>query len=167
MHRKDTHQFKKASLSDINSKPPKGFTFVELLISITIIGILAAISIPAYSGYILKARNVRCIAEIKQIDSVISAYHTDFVIFPKNLGQIGTDTSSDPWGHPYQYLLIEGTKGKGKCRRDRFLNPLNADYDLYSRGADGLSSTQLNSSKSRDDIVRANNGFFIGLASDF
>lgn len=166
MHRRDTFQFKRADYINKSSNPSKGFSFAELLLAISIVGILAAISIPAYSGYIQKARNIRCIAEIKQIESVINAFHNDFEIFPKNLSLIRSDMSSDPWGHPYKYLLIEG-KGKGACRRDRFLNPLNADYDLYSMGADGLSSTQLNSSKSRDDIVRANNGFFIGLASDF
>jgi general secretion pathway protein G len=88
---------------------------------------------------------------------------------PDSLAVIGHGSLLDPWGHPYQYLKIAGgdVKGKGKLRRDRFLNPLNADYDLYSMGPDGDTKTNLNAKESRDDIVRANSGAFIGTASDF
>jgi general secretion pathway protein G len=47
------------------------------------------------------------------------------------------------------------------------MNPINSDYDLYSVGPDGDSSPQLVSKKGRDDIVRANDGEFIGLASEY
>ena len=40
-------------------------------------------------------------------------------------------------------------------------------FTLYSMGQDGQSKTNLNAKESLDDIVRANNGSFIGLASDF
>jgi len=88
---------------------------------------------------------------------------------PDSLAVLGYGSLLDPWGHPYQYLKIAGgdVKGKGKLRRDRFLNPLNADYDLYSMGPDGDTKTNLNAKESRDDIVRANSGAFIGAASDF
>ncbi len=45
--------------------------------------------------------------------------------------------------------------------------PINSDYDLWSSGKDGASSPPLTAKPSRDDIVRANNGRFVGLASDF
>jgi general secretion pathway protein G len=88
---------------------------------------------------------------------------------PDSLAVLGYGNLLDPWGHPYQYLKIAGgdVNGKGKLRRDRFLNPLNTDYDLYSLGPDGDSKTNLNAKESRDDIVRANSGAFIGVASDF
>ena len=47
------------------------------------------------------------------------------------------------------------------------MNPLNSDYDLYSVGEDGLTQKPLNASNARDDIVRANNGAFVGLAEDY
>jgi general secretion pathway protein G len=59
-----------------------------------------------------------------------------------------------------------GSQGKGKQRRDRFMNPVNTDYDLYSMGPDGETSTQFTSRKGRDDIVRANNGGYYGIASE-
>jgi general secretion pathway protein G len=52
-------------------------------------------------------------------------------------------------------------------RKDRFLVPLNTDFDLYSVGRDGESVPPLSAAKSRDDVVRAANGAFIGLASKF
>jgi general secretion pathway protein G len=52
-------------------------------------------------------------------------------------------------------------------RKDRFLVPINSDYDLYSMGKDGKSSSPLTSKNGRDDIIRANDGAFIGLASDY
>ena len=73
----------------------------------------------------------------------------------------------DPWGHPYQYLKIEGSKGKGDVRKDHTLNPINSDFDLYSMGRDGVSRTQISNKDSLDDIIRANDGGFVGLASDF
>jgi general secretion pathway protein G len=74
----------------------------------------------------------------------------------------------DPWGNEYQYLNIRAAGGGvGGFRKDGNLNPLNTDFDLYSMGADGSSAGPLSAKKSRDDIVRANNGAFIGLGEDY
>jgi general secretion pathway protein G len=66
-------------------------------------------------------------------------------------------------------LRIAGAdlKGKGDLRKDRFLVPLNSDYDLYSMVKDGASKGPLTAAESRDDILRANNGAFIGVAVDY
>ena len=55
----------------------------------------------------------------------------------------------------------------GQARKDRFLVPINSDYDLYSMGPDGGSVPPLTAALSRDDIIRANNGDYFGLASGF
>jgi general secretion pathway protein G len=55
----------------------------------------------------------------------------------------------------------------GQPRKDRFLVPINTDFDLYSMGRDGESVPALTAAKSRDDVVRAANGSYIGLASRF
>jgi len=53
------------------------------------------------------------------------------------------------------------------ARKDRFLVPLNSDYDLYSEGKDGESMAPLSAPQSQDDVVRANDGAYIGLASQY
>jgi general secretion pathway protein G len=58
-------------------------------------------------------------------------------------------------------------KGNGKARKDKFLVPINSDYDLYSDGQDGQSASPLTAKASQDDIVRAANGSYVGLASQF
>jgi general secretion pathway protein G len=73
----------------------------------------------------------------------------------------------DPWGHPYQYLSFSGLKGKGEMRKDKNLVPINSDYDLYSMGPDGESQTPLTAKASRDDIIRANNGGYVGIAENY
>ena len=45
--------------------------------------------------------------------------------------------------------------------------PVNSDYDLYSKGKDGKSQTPFTAKASQDDIVRANDGSFLGLVSDY
>jgi general secretion pathway protein G len=79
----------------------------------------------------------------------------------------GFGAHSDPWGRPHQFTKLQGINGKGKARKDKNLNPLNADYDLYSVGPDGLTALPLTAKAARDDIVRANNGAFVGVASDY
>jgi general secretion pathway protein G len=82
---------------------------------------------------------------------------------------VGKDHLTDPWGNPYRYLRIDGgtTKGlNGKRRRDKNANPVNSDYDLYSMGRDGKTTAQFMAKKARDDIVRANDGRYYGLAEE-
>ena len=89
---------------------------------------------------------------------------------PNTLAEAGVSTLLDPWGRPYKYSVIEGlTKHDlhGKCRRDRFVKPLNTDFDLYSMGKDGKSKPNSTDKDSHDDIIRANNGTFVGLASEY
>jgi general secretion pathway protein G len=82
------------------------------------------------------------------------------------------DLIEDAWGNPYQYLKIAGAdlKGSGKdqqARKDHFMVPVNSDYDLYSMGPDGRSKAPFTAQASRDDIVRANDGRYVGLASEY
>lgn len=52
-------------------------------------------------------------------------------------------------------------------RRDRYLFPLNTDYDLFSLGPNGRTSVSLGESLAQDDVIRANNGGFFGSASEY
>ena len=142
---------------------------IELVVVIAIIAILAALAIPAYSAYVEKAKQKRCITEIRGIEKAIAAFENEHSALPDTLAEVGFGTILDPWGSLYQYLRIEGSgmKGKGSLRKDRHMNPLNSDYDLYSMGRDRDSKLPLMNPVSKDDIIRANNGAYVGLAENF
>lgn len=79
------------------------------------------------------------------------------------------DDLLDPWDNPYQFLNFDSLKGNGKggMRKDKNMVPVNTDYDLYSNGEDGRTNQTFTSQHGRDDIVRANNGGYVGLASEY
>ena len=151
-------------------KLQRAFTLIELMVVVAIIGVLATISAPMYSDYIDRARAVQAIQDIGAISTQITVYSfSNEGRYPGSLAEIGMDKMLDPWGNPYQYLNLSDPdlKGKGSPRKDHNLVPINSDYDLFSMGKDGASSSPLTAQTSRDDIVRANNGRFIGRAKDY
>jgi general secretion pathway protein G len=91
-------------------------------------------------------------------------------VFPVDLASVGL-ARTDPWGFPYQYTRLRNERGQrinaNAARKDRFLVPLNDDYDLFSLGKDGSTNVRITHPKSRDDVVRANNGAFIGRADRY
>ncbi len=135
-----------------------------------IIGILSTIAGPIFSDYVDRVRAAQAIQDISAISKSITAYTmNNGDRLPDSLKAVGMDAMRDPWGNPYQYLNLTdpSLKGKGAPRKDRNLVPINSDYDLYSMGKDGASVSPLTAKASRDDIVRANNGRFIGRAADY
>lgn len=144
----------------------KGFTLIEIIIVTLLIGTVAMIGIPSYRDYIIRANIAQAISQIVTLSNTLDEYYVDNKDYPDTLATIGLDTLRDPWGNTFQYLRIS-TAGKNEARQDRNLRPVNSDYDLYSKGADGTTHRTFSSSRSRDDIVRANDGGFIGLASDY
>jgi len=143
-----------------------GFTLIELMIVIAIVGTLAGIAMPNYIGYRDRAMVARCISDIANIEKELLLYYIDHDTFPISLNAIGLGNLRDPWDRPYEYSPTEGT-AKGKLRKDHFLVPVNTDFDLYSKGKDGKSVSPFTAKASRDDIVRANNGQYIGPVSDY
>jgi general secretion pathway protein G len=147
-----------------------GYTLFEILIVIAILGILAGSAIAIYQNYKIKAKNSAAIAQISNLQGALWNYRAENGAYPDDLSQIRGGQQLDPWQRPFQYLKIEGADSHnwhGACRRDRNLNPLNTDFDLYSMGADGQTAKQVNNKDSLDDIIRARDGGFIGLGADF
>jgi general secretion pathway protein G len=144
-----------------------GFTVMELLIVVALILTIAAIAVPNLLSAIDRAKVARTVVDIHTIGNAILGYQASYGQCPDTLAQVGYGGSVDPWGNPYQYLSFADTNGKGKMRKDRFLVPLNSNFDLYSMGADGESVSPLTAKASRDDIIWANDGSFVGLASDY
>ena len=150
-------------------KTQSAFTLVELMITILVFAALAAIAIPSYQKYIERAKSSQAIRDIAQIGMIIERFFSTNQTYPANLAALGAGVPAvDPWGNAYGYLAIKvnPAPNQGDVRKDKNLNPLNSDYDLYSMGPDGQTQKQLTAAKARDDIVRAGNGSFIGLASE-
>lgn len=141
---------------------------MEILIVMAIIATLAAIAVPVGSKYIDRARITRAIAEIRMLEREITVYSIKNDAYPNVLDDIGQSGLLDPWGNPYEYLnIVDANPPRGKMRKDRFHVPVNSDYDLFSRGKDGQTRKPFQNPKSRDDIVRANDGEYVGLAEYF
>lgn len=144
-----------------------GFTLLELIVVIAIVGALAAIGIPAYSNHIESAKVAKAIAEIYLLEKEILSFEVSQGRLPDTLAEIGRDKLKDPWGNPYQYLNFNDVSGKGKMRKNKFQVPLNQSFDLYSMGRDGESQGPLTAKASHDDIIRADDGQYIGLAANY
>ncbi|MGE0358045.1 MAG: prepilin-type N-terminal cleavage/methylation domain-containing protein [Burkholderiales bacterium] len=148
-------------------RPETGFTMVELTIVLAIVAILAALASAAYGRYRDRVLVNQAVTDIGAIATALKLHQNDAREFPATLGEVGFDQKLDPWGRPYQYYNLETRRGNGQARKDKKLAPLNSDFDLYSLGKDGQSKAPLVTPVSRDDVVRARDGRFIGLAKDF
>ena len=142
-----------------------GVTLLELMAVVALIAVLTSFAVPAFNGYVERSRGSRAIADIGTITLTLYRWQLNTRSFPATLAEAGI-AMNDPWGRPYQYLRVAGAN-PGFLRKDRNLVPINTDFDLYSSGPDGESRAPLTAAHSRDDIVRANNGAYIGLAANY
>jgi len=153
----------------------RGFTLVEILVVCVLLGVLVTLAIPSYTAMINTAKVARCAEEIRTLEKDISAYQADRGTLPPDLTAVGQGTLLDPWKHQYEYHTIANIINSGENGGVQYEGPfiiLNTDYDLYSKGADNLSTYAIpfpadTHTTSSDDIVRGSNGAFVGLAARF
>ncbi|MBI2885565.1 MAG: type II secretion system major pseudopilin GspG [Candidatus Omnitrophica bacterium] len=132
--------------------PLKGFTLVELMLVVVIIGVLAAMVVPRMAGRTEQAKTARAASDLAAIGLALDLYELDTGAYPSRLDPlIARDAPSeldeetrgrwrgpylkrglpnDPWGRPYLYQR-ESQHGQ--------------DYDLSSLGPDGQPG--------RDDVA--------------
>lgn len=141
-----------------------GFTVIELLTTMAVVGLLSAMGLPKLRDVQEKAKIAKAIGDINALQVDLTTQDT----LPDDLSVIGRASLLDPWGRPYVYNKFPANRRVPPgARRDRFLVPINSTFDLYSTGKDGRSAAPLQSALSQDDIVRGNDGGFIGLATKF
>ena len=121
----------------------QGFTLVELLVVLAILGLLVAVATPQVLKYLARAKNDTAHIEIKSLETSLDLFMIDVGRYPTqqeglqvlvtNPGGIpgwhgpylkATNVPLDPWGHAYQYRFPGQT----------------GDYDLYTQGADNVVS---------------------------
>jgi general secretion pathway protein G len=135
-----------------------GMTVIELLAVLMIVSALASIAIPKYHALADKAKVARAIGDLQALQTTLDTRDS----LPDNMSTLGLSLT-DPWGNAYVYVKFPS----GTPRVDRFGVQLNTTYDLYSVGKDGATATSTNAPASFDDVIRANDGGYIGQASKF
>jgi general secretion pathway protein G len=117
----------------------RGFTLIEIMVVVVIIGLLVAIVAPNVMSRLTQAEIQAAQADIKQLSSSVNFFRMDFRRYPSEgegleilLGKEEVDGKpgskilqsmpNDPWGRPY-YYVYPSTHGR--------------EFDIYSLGADG------------------------------
>lgn len=70
-------------------KRNKGFTLIELMITVAIVGILAAVALPAYQSYIVRGQIMESLTVAATAKIFVNDFHTDKGAFPTNNADVG------------------------------------------------------------------------------
>jgi general secretion pathway protein G len=140
-HATGTHSIRQSGRA--RRRAQAGFTLIEIMVVVVIIGLLAAVVVPQFLSKVDDARVTKAKQDIQAIETALTMYKLDNYTYPttemglKALVQKPDPTvaknwrpggylqhlNKDPWKNDYQYVN-PGTHGAG-------------EYDLYSLGADG------------------------------
>jgi general secretion pathway protein G len=117
----------------------RGFTLVELLVVIIVLGLLVGLVGPRLFGRVGQSKTAAARAQIELLGAALDQYRLDLGTYPTvseglealvrnpnkpkwNGPYLKKGVPKDPWGNPYKYRCCPGQNG---------------DYDLWSEGADG------------------------------
>ncbi len=89
-----------------NTGNTRRFTLIELMLALSIVGILASLAIPNYIDFFEKARVARAVSELHALAKEIKGFTISGGGYPDTLAQIGRSTMLDRWESPYQYYRM-------------------------------------------------------------
>jgi general secretion pathway protein G len=154
--------------SNKRDRTVNGFSSLELMLAVAAVGILAAFALPRNTDSIDRASVDKAVGDIDTLELAIREYcHRNNDTLPPDLNALAVPAVLDPWGRPYQYLPFDAGTNHEHARQDRNQSLINSDFDLYSKGKDGLSASSLELPASHDDIIRAGNGRYVGPARNY
>jgi general secretion pathway protein G len=127
----------------------RGFTLIEIMVVVVIIGLLAAVIVPNFMGNVDKARIAKAKQDIQAIQTALTMFKLDNFVYPTSdmgLKALAQKPDSpliknwrpggylqtlpkDPWGNDYQYVRPGAHNG---------------EFDIYSLGADGQTGGEGN-----------------------
>ncbi len=104
-------------------KNKKGFTLIELMIVVAIVGILAAIAIPAYIDYTIRARITEIAGGYDALSTALSEYHASNGFFPLDVSTADLAALPSRYG---QYVYVDGG-GQGAAN---FPDQINYEFQI-------------------------------------
>ncbi|HSL03562.1 MAG TPA: type II secretion system major pseudopilin GspG [Nitrospiraceae bacterium] len=132
----------------------RGFTFIEIMVVVAILAILAALVVPRIMGRTDDAKRTAAKVQIRNIEGALQLYKLDNGVYPTTeqglkalvekpsigvvpkkwkLGGYLQKLPEDPWGNPYKYLSPSQSPIQNPGQ-----NPgLRGEYDIISLGTDG------------------------------
>jgi general secretion pathway protein G len=110
-----------------------GFTLIEILLVVIIIGILVGAAMPKLSGHTRRAEIARAKQDIKNIGLAISIYELHMGEYPPSLNALITNPGGDKWSGPY----MESGIPTDPWGREYIYARSDSSYTLKSLGPDG------------------------------
>src|SRR4249920_3944542 len=132
----------------------RGFTFIEIMVVVAILAILAALVVPRIMGRTDDAKRTATKVQIRNIEGALQLYKLDNGVYPSTeqglkalvekpsvgvipkkwkIGGYIPKLPEDPWGNPYKYL----SPGQSAIQTSGQSSGLRAEYEIISLGTDG------------------------------
>lgn len=129
--------------STVQPEAQQGFTLVELLVVISIIGILAGLLVPAISDAMSSARGAQCMNRLRQHGQFLKQFSTEFGFYPNIDGSNSNSGVNENWGRALQTYSVGGStsgsrwKKGGEYPSELFFCPAVGSYNPNADNSKG------------------------------